>query len=70
MQLFRVVLLLSAIAGINALSATRRQTNGCDCAGMSFYRNVRGRFDKQPGDEYTNSYLDQSIQSAENGGAG
>ena len=70
MQLFRVVLLLSAIAGINALIPTRRQTNGCTCAGMPFHMKVQGRSDRQPGSAYDNSYLDDSIQAANNGGGG
>jgi hypothetical protein len=36
MQLFRIVLLLGAIAGINGLRLGRRQSNGCNCAGMLF----------------------------------
>lgn len=35
-QLFRIVLLLGAIAGIDGLRLGRRQSNGCNCAGMLF----------------------------------
>lgn len=36
MQLFRITLLLCAMAGINGLRLGRRQTDGCYCAGMYF----------------------------------